>query len=350
MSRLTVVSQPFGLNTTHKGAPRVSTPTIGVLLAQLGTPDAPEPEAVRRFLKEFLSDRRVVDLPRWQWLPLLHGVILPTRSPRSAKLYQKIWRPDGVSPLLYHTRRVTEGLAARLGSGIRVEFAMRYGTPAIADTLHTMTRAGIQRLLIIPLFPQYASATTASIVDAVALALAGERLQPTLRFAPPFFADAGYIRAVADVARARLDPTVPRDWLFSFHGLPQRFIDAGDPYAEQCRVTAQRLAEELHLPENRWHVGFQSRFGREVWLTPDTAGLLDDLPRQGKRDLAVLCPGFTADCLETLEEIAVGGAEIFRHAGGERFDYLPCLNDAPSWIEALTEITRRELSGWLEKN
>ncbi|GAB0057280.1 Ferrochelatase [Candidatus Magnetaquicoccaceae bacterium FCR-1] len=328
----------------------MSTPSIGVLLAQLGTPDAPETQAVRRFLKEFLSDRRVVDLPRWKWLPLLHGVILPARSPRSARLYRKIWRPDGVSPLLHHTRRVTEGLGAQLGAGIRVEFAMRYGSPAIAETLHTMTRAGIQRLLIIPLFPQYASATTASIADAVAMAFAEERLQPALRFAPPFFADDGYIRALADVARARLDPTVPRDWLFSFHGLPQRFIDEGDPYAEQCRITAQRLAEELHLPSERWHVGFQSRFGREVWLTPDTAGLFDALPRQGRRNLAVLCPGFTADCLETLEEIAEGGAEIFHRAGGERFDYVPCLNDTPAWIGALTEIARRELSGWLEKN
>ncbi|MBF0418302.1 MAG: ferrochelatase [Magnetococcales bacterium] len=328
-------------------APSVSTPTIGVLLAQLGTPDAPEPGAVRRFLKVFLSDPRVVDLPRWQWLPLLHGVILPTRAPRSARLYQKIWRPDGVSPLLHYTRRLTEALNARLGTAIRVDFAMRYGNPGIDATLHTMTRAGIQRLLIVPLFPQYASATTASISDAVAAAFLGERQQPTLRFAPPFFEDPGYIRALAESVRARLDTNSPRDWLFSFHGLPERFVQEGDPYAGQCRITAQRLAAELQLPMERWHVGFQSRFGREVWLTPDTARLLEELPRQGKRELAVLCPGFTADCLETLEEIAVGGEEIFLSAGGERFIYLSCLNDSPAWIDALEAIARRELSGWL---
>ncbi|MEO5347523.1 MAG: ferrochelatase [Magnetococcus sp. YQC-9] len=314
--------------------------------SQPGTPEAPEPAAVRRFLKEFLSDPRVVDLPRHFWLPLLHGVILPTRAPRSARLYGKIWREDGVSPLLHHTRRVTAGVAEQLGAGIRVEFAMRYGQPAIGETLHTMTCAGIQRLLIMPLFPQYASATTASVLDAVARAFAGERFVPALRFASPCFEEPGYIRALAESVRARLDPAEPRDWLFSFHGLPQRFVDQGDPYADQCQRTAQLLAEELHLEDDRWRIGYQSRFGREAWLTPDTAALLAGLPKTGKKNLAVICPGFAADCLETLEEIAVGGREMFHQAGGERFDYLPCLNDSSVWIDALSRIVRRELSGW----
>lgn len=324
-------------------------PSIGVVLVQLGTPDAPEPQAVRRFLREFLSDRRVVDLPRWFWLPLLHGVILPKRAPRSAALYRKIWREDGLSPLLHHSQAVTAGVTAQLGATIRVALAMRYGQPGLAETLHTMTDAGIQRILIVPLFPQYSCATNATITDAVCAAFVQRRFQPALRFAPPFASDPGYIAALADTIRAARGENPPRHWLFSFHGLPQRFVDQGDPYADQCAETARLLAKELHLEEDQWRLGYQSRFGREPWLLPDTARLLRELPNQGVDELAVVCPGFAADCLETLEEIAVQGEEIFRQAGGRRFLYLPCLNDAPSWIDALGVIVRRELAGWLEE-
>ncbi|MBF0626870.1 MAG: ferrochelatase [Magnetococcales bacterium] len=334
---------------THQGSLLLPDSSIGVLLAQLGTPDAPEPAAVRRFLAEFLADERVVDLPRWFWLPLLHGVILPRRSPRSAALYRKIWRADGVSPLLHDSRTVTAGVAERLGASIRVELGMRYGQPGLTALLHTMVRTGIQRLLIVPLFPQFSSATTASITDAVCGAFASSRFQPALRFVPPFFNDPGYIHALATTLRQQLDPAQPVDWLFSFHGLPQRFVDQGDPYALQCAETARLLAKELHLPNERWHIGYQSRFGREVWLLPDTARLLATLPGQGKRAVAVVCPGFVADCLETLEEMAVQGKETFLRAGGETFHYLACLNDAPPWIDALTTLIRRELSGWMEE-
>ncbi|MBF0340182.1 MAG: ferrochelatase [Magnetococcales bacterium] len=324
-------------------------PAIGVLLIQLGTPSAPDPAAVRQFLREFLSDRRVVDLPRWQWLPILHGIILPRRSPRSAALYQKIWRDDGISPLLHHSRAVTTGIQDRLGDAVQVALAMRYGQPGIAQTLHTMSRAGIQRLLIVPLFPQYSSATTATITDAVCGFYLRQRFQPALRFAAPFFQDPAYIKALGDTIRHHLDPAEPREWIFSFHGLPQRFAAEGDPYPDQCQQTARLLAEELHLSRECWHIGYQSRFGREAWLTPDTAHLLKNLPREGKPRLAIVCPGFVADCLETLEEIGVQGRENFLHAGGEEFHHLPCLNDSPAWIDALSSLIRRELSGWLEE-
>ncbi|MBF0191227.1 MAG: ferrochelatase [Magnetococcales bacterium] len=323
--------------------------SIGVVLVQLGTPDSPDPVAVQRFLKEFLSDARVVDLPRWFWLPLLHGVILPRRAPKSAALYRSIWRADGVSPLMHYSHAVTRGIRTRLGDDIRVELAMRYGQPSLKQALLTMVQDGIQRILIVPLFPQYSSAATATITDAVCAVFAKQRFQPALRFAPPFFADSAYIQALADSIRARLDPATPMDWLFSFHGLPQRFVDQGDPYAAQCAATARLLARELHIPDDRWQMGYQSRFGREPWLLPDTAQRLVQLPQEGKRHLAVVCPGFVADCLETLEEIAVQGRENFLKAGGERFTYLPCLNDSAAWMDGLGELVKRELSGWLQK-
>ncbi|MBF0296734.1 MAG: ferrochelatase [Magnetococcales bacterium] len=322
-------------------------PAIGLLLAQLGTPDAPDTEAVKRFLREFLADRRVVDLPRWMWLPLLHGVILPTRSPRSAALYRKIWRVDGVSPLRHFTDRLAAGIAERLGPGVKVAIGMRYGAPALGTALRAMVAEGMERILILPLFPQYSCATTASIVDAAHAAFARERHLPTLRFAPPFFDLPAYIDALAETIRSAVAQPQDRFWLFSFHGLPQRFVAEGDPYADQCRVTARLLAERLGLPDSGWRLTFQSRFGREPWLTPDTASLLAALPGEGIRHVAVACPGFAADCLETLEEIAVAGRATFLAAGGESFVHAPCLNDRTAWIDALAELARRELSGWM---
>ncbi|MEO5334364.1 MAG: ferrochelatase [Magnetococcus sp. YQC-5] len=322
---------------------------IGVLLTQLGTPDAPEPHAVRRFLREFLSDMRVVDVSRWLWLPLLHGVILPTRSPRSAALYQKIWRSDGVSPLLHYSQVVTHGVGQRLGQGVQVRLGMRYGQPGVAPILHAMVAEGIRRILIVPLFPQYSSAATASITDAVCATFGQTRYQPALRFASPFFDAPAYIAALAANIQALFDSTASVDWLFSFHGLPQRFVNEGDPYADQCVETARLLAHSLALPKQRWRVSYQSRFGREPWLEPNTADILARLPAEGIRRIVVVCPGFVADCLETLEEMAVQGRETFLRAGGEQFVYLPCLNDLPVWIDALADMVQQELAGWLEQ-
>ncbi len=327
----------------------MSSPTIGVLLAQLGTPETAKPAAVKRFLREFLSDLRVVDLPRWFWLPLLHGIILPTRAHRSAALYQKIWRDDGLSPLLHYSQSVTQNLSHHFDPNIQFHLAMRYGQPSIDSALHTMTEQGIQRILIFPMFPQYSSAATASITDAVCLAFTKRRFQPALRFAPPFFNASGYIAALKNKVIEQINPSESIDYLFSFHGLPQRFVTEGDPYAQQCETTAQLLATALGLPDNRWHLSYQSRFGREPWLQPNTEDLLTQLPKQGIRRIVVLCPGFVADCLETLEEIAVRGKETFLQAGGETFDYIPCLNDSPDWLVTLASLVQQELAGWKQE-
>ncbi|MEO5349426.1 MAG: ferrochelatase [Magnetococcus sp. YQC-3] len=322
-------------------------PKTGVLFIQLGTPDAPTPAAVRRYLAEFLSDPRVVDLHRAIWLPLLHGVILRTRPQRSAALYQHIWREDGLSPLFHYTQQQAQAVAQALqADGVVVHFAMRYGNPAMAVLLESMRHAGVERVLIFPLFPQYASATTASVLDAVQAALAKRRFIPTLRFAQPFFAHPGYIAAWCAQIRAQADLEQADCLLFSFHGLPQRHVDEGDPYAVHCQQTARLLADALQLPDDRWQISFQSRFGREEWLQPATDQLLAELPAQGKKRLLVVCPGFVSDCLETLEEVAMRGKEQFLAAGGEFYHCLPCLNDSPAWLSALTEMTRQELIGW----
>ena len=320
---------------------------IGVLFVQLGTPDAPTPAAVRSYLAQFLSDRRVVDMSRFFWLPLLHGVILRTRPHASAALYQRIWRSDGCSPLLYYTQQQIQAVGHFFGSeNIQVRFAMRYGNPSLPSTLHAMIDSGIERLLIFPLFPHYSGVTFASILDAVQKAVARRRFVPTLRFAPPFFAHPGYIQALAEQIRLYTvqDPTYT---LFSFHGLPQRHVDEGDPYAHQCHQTAYLLAKALNLPQDRWHTTFQSRFGKESWLEPSTEAALTQLPQKGFKHLTVVCPGFVTDCLETLEEINIRGRARFKGAGGEQFDTIPCLNDAAPWTAVLAQITRQELNGWL---
>ena len=323
-------------------------PETALLFVQLGTPDAPTPAAVRRYLAEFLSDRRVVDLPRLLWLPLLHGLILRTRPQRSAALYQHIWREDGLSPLLHYTQRQTQSVGLDLQpEAIAVHFAMRYGNPSVATVLQTLREAGVERVLIFPLFPHYSGATTASVLDAVQGALARSRFIPTLRFAQPFFAHPGYIDAWSEQIRTQSLLDQADAVLFSFHGLPQRHVDEGDPYGMQCQQTARLLADALHLAADRWRISFQSRFGREPWLTPATDHTLAQLPAQGKRRLVVVCPGFVSDCLETLEEVAMRGKEIFMAAGGERFQMIPCLNDSPRWLAALAQMARQELRGWV---
>ncbi|MBF0160824.1 MAG: ferrochelatase [Magnetococcales bacterium] len=325
-----------------------SPPKTALLFVQLGSPDAPTPAAVRRYLAEFLADRRVVDMHRAIWLPLLHGVILRRRPQRSAALYQHIWREDGHSPLLHYSRQQSQAVALALqADSIAVHLAMRYGNPALAVMLHALLDAGVERLLVFPLFPQYSAATTASILDGVQKALARRRFVPTLRFAQPFFAHPAYLEAWAEQIRSMALLEQVDCVLFSFHGLPQRHVDEGDPYGTQCQQTARLLAERLNLPEERWRLSFQSRFGREPWLNPSTEQMLAELPAQGKKRLLVVCPGFVSDCLETLEEIGMQGRARFLAAGGTDFHRAPCLNESAPWLTALTRMARQELLGWL---
>ncbi|HKW00853.1 MAG TPA: ferrochelatase [Vicinamibacterales bacterium] len=322
---------------------------VGVLLLQLGTPAAPTPAALRPYLREFLSDRRVVDLPRAVWLPILMGIVLRTRPRASALLYKKIWTPEG-SPLAVTTDRQARLLEARLQAAdldVRVLPAMRYGEPSIASALSSFAADGIDRLLAFPMYPQYAGATTGSSLEKLFALTQTARVVPSIRVVPPYFADAHYINALAAVTRESIAalPDAPEECLFSFHGLPARFAAEGDPYPVHCKETARLLAEALDWRATKFVTTFQSRFGREEWLQPYTDRTLEDMGRAGTR-VAVACPGFTADCLETLEEIGLRGAEQYHEAGGRSFHRIPCLNDHPAWIDAMTAIARRELSGW----
>ncbi|MBF0160229.1 MAG: ferrochelatase [Magnetococcales bacterium] len=323
--------------------------TTAVVLVQLGTPDEPTPSAVKRYLRQFLSDQRVVDLPRWLWQPLLHGLILPLRSPRSAALYHHIWREDGLSPLYYYTRRQAEAVAHDLEPTVTVRYAMRYGQPALSTVLDELQDSGCDRLLIFPLFAHYSGATHASIVDNVYQTISSRRALPTLRFAAPFFEDPLYLRALVQRVEALASSVRQlRDhfFLFSFHGLPQSHIDQGDPYQQQCQITVTKLATALSLPTEQWAIAFQSRFGRQKWLQPATDQQLKSLPQQGHKQVVVICPGFVSDCLETLEELGQQGRQLFLDHGGTSFQLLPCLNDSGAWLEALTGLVRQELSGW----
>jgi ferrochelatase len=327
------------------------TDDIGVLLTNLGTPDAPTPQAVRRYLAEFLSDPRVVETPPALWQPILRGVILRIRPRRSAAAYAHIWTDEG-SPLLVISRRqeaaIRAALAQRLGRPVPVALGMRYGTPSIASAMQALRDAGVRRLLVLPLYPQYSASTAASAIDAVARVLRGWREIPSLHFIRDYHDDAGYIAAAAGKIRAHWDAHGRGErLLMSFHGVPQRYVDRGDPYAEQCHVTGKRIAEALGLAEDAWMVTFQSRFGPQAWVQPYTDKTLLSLARQGVRRVDLVCPGFSADCLETLEENAMGNRELFLKTGGERFDYIPCLNDDPAHVDALTSLIVRQLGGWL---
>jgi ferrochelatase len=327
-------------------------PPIGVVLLQLGTPDAAETRAVRRYLAEFLADRRVVDLNRALWLPLLHGVILRTRPAKSARLYKKVWTAQG-SPLAVTSQAQASGLQQRLNAdagrdAVAVRVAMRYGNPSLSSVLDELRAQGVERLLAFPMYPQYAGATTGSSLEQLFRAIAGHRIVPSVRVVPPYFDDPEYIEALArSVERsvAQMD-VLPDKLLFSFHGLPKRYADEGDPYPQHCRATAAALTARLGLPEARVAVTFQSRFGREEWLQPYTDATLDALGRDGAR-LLVACPGFTADCLETLEEIQMTGGERFISRGGVAFAQVPCLNDDPFWLDTMAHLARRELANWL---
>jgi ferrochelatase len=330
--------------------PSIPAPKIGVLLVNLGTPDAPTPAAVRRYLKEFLSDRRVVEIPRLIWWPILNGIILTTRPRKSAHAYQQVWSPLG-SPLAAITRDQAEALQARLGNQATVRWAMRYGNPALGAELQAMKDAGCERILLAPLYPQYSGATTASALDALGTQLAQMRWQPALRTLPPYYDDAAHIEALrADIAR-QLGALAfrPEVLLVSFHGMPERTLLLGDPYHCQCRKSARLLAEALgpEFPDLRIEVAFQSRFGRAKWLEPATDAVIAAEGEKGTRALAIAAPGFSADCLETREELAIRGKEQFLAAGGQDFAALDCLNAGEAGMTMLEALVRRELAGWL---
>ncbi|MDQ5911747.1 MAG: protoporphyrin/coproporphyrin ferrochelatase [Pseudomonadota bacterium] len=323
----------------------------GVLLTNLGTPDTPTPQAVRRYLGEFLWDSRVVEIPRPLWWLILHGVILRIRPAKSAHKYQTIWTADG-SPLLAISRRQAAALAdllkVRCPGPVRVALGMRYGQPSIAAALAELRDAGAQRILVLPLYPQYSAATTASTFDAVAAELRTWRWLPELRFVAQYHDDPAYLEALAARMSADRAEQPGERLLFSFHGLPKRNLLAGDPYHCQCHKTARLVAERLGLAPEQWAVAFQSRFGRAEWLQPYTSALLKEWAKAGVKSVDVVCPGFAADCLETLEEIALENRQTFVDAGGERYRYLPALNDAPEHIAALAGLVERQGSGWPE--
>jgi ferrochelatase len=326
--------------------PAIAEPKVGVLLVNLGTPDAPEERAVRRYLAEFLSDRRVIEIHPMAWKPILHGIILRTRPKKSAEAYNQIWTNEG-SPLRAIAHRQAEALRQRLPE-VSVHYAMRYGHPGIAAALEGMVDEGCTRILAAPLYPQYCAATTATANDAVFGTLARMRWQPALRTLPPYYDDPLYIDALAANLTRQLVALdfEPERLLLSFHGMPVRTLELGDPYHCHCQKTARLLGEAL---DREVDVAFQSKFGRAKWLEPATDATLADYPRRGLKRIAVAAPGFSVDCIETLEELGIRGRGTFRRAGGEQFALLDCLNDSPESIDMLTELIGRELAGWWER-
>jgi ferrochelatase len=326
--------------------PVIPAPKVGVLIVNLGTPDAAEAGAVRRYLGEFLSDRRVVEIPPILWQPILRGIILRTRPKKSAHAYAQVWREDG-SPLAASTAAQARALRDAFGERVLVDYAMRYGRPAIADRLAAMKAAGCERILVAPLYPQYCAATTATANDSAFAALAAMRWQPAIRTLPPYYDDPAYIGALKQSIEESLAGLAftPDALLVSFHGMPQRTLELGDPYHCHCRKTGRLLGEALG---REVLVAFQSRFGRAKWLEPATDRVLAALPGQGVKRIAIVAPGFSVDCVETLEELSIRGRETFEAAGGTDFAYLPCLNADPPSIKMLQELLRRELAGWID--
>lgn len=311
---------------------------IGILLVNLGTPDAPTPAALRRYLGEFLADPRVTELPRWLWWLILHGVILRIRPRRAAKKYQTIWTKNG-SPLLSISQTQAKALAIALGDKFTVALGMRYGNPSIAAGLEKLRQANSQRIVVLPLYPQYSGSTTGSTFDAVAEVLQTWRRVPDLGFISHYHDEPAYIQAlVAHIKTYWAKHGIPDKLLFSFHGVPKRFVIAGDPYFDQCQKTAQLVAAQMNLSEEKWALVFQSRFGREEWLKPYTDHTLTALGKAGLKRVDVICPGFAADCLETLEEINQENRQVFLKAGGQEFHYIPALNDKSEHIQALVAL------------
>ncbi|MFN8527396.1 MAG: ferrochelatase [Anaerolineae bacterium] len=334
------------------------TDKIGVLVAALGTPDAPTPQAVRVYLRQFLSDMRVIDYSPFVWQPVLRGIILNTRPRKSAALYQRIWLENG-SPLLVYSQQQADGVKARLGDNFRVLLGMRYGNPSIEKAIAQFEAEGIDRILVVPMFPQFSSTTTASIYDAVYTAAAGRRCPlfherkrtvPTLRFLEPYYDDPGYIASLRDHLAGVIaaQPEAPDKVLISFHGIPERFVTTGDPYPQQCERTAEALAQAMGWTRDQWAMSYQSRFGPEKWLQPATDATIRGLAAQGVKRLLVFSPGFVTDCLETLDELGNEGRHLFAESGGDAsaFRVAPCLNAFPGWLDALTGLIKRGVGGW----
>ncbi|MBV1774208.1 ferrochelatase [Burkholderiaceae bacterium DAT-1] len=326
-------------------------PRTGILLINLGTPDAPDAKALRPYLKQFLSDQRVVEIPRLLWWPILNLIILNTRPARSAEKYRSIWTPEG-SPLAVYTRRSATLLQGRMGESlsptIAVRYAMRYGNPSVSDTLMAMKADGVERVLAVPLYPQYAASSTGSAMDAVATAIQSMRNPPEIRLIKHFHDHPAYIRLMASRIEEHWQQHGRGDHLLmSFHGVPRFSLDKGDPYHCECHKSARLIAEALRLNKDEYTVCFQSRFGKAEWLKPYTSEVLMRLGQAGTRALDVVCPGFVADCLETLEEIAIEGKETFQHAGGGDYRYIAAPNDGHDWIAALSDIVTPHLGGWV---
>lgn len=317
-----------------------------LLIINLGTPDAPTAAAVRPYLRDFLSDQRVVELPKPLWQPVLHGAVLTLRPKKSAHGYAQVWM-DGGSPLAVYTKQIADGLAARL-PGIAVRHAMSYGNPSVPDVLAALKVEGVTQLLVLPLYPQYAASSTGAALDKVFEVLLRQRNQMSVRTVSRFFSDVGYIEAMKRhietywAAHGR-----GQKLMLSFHGIPLKNHEDGDPYPDECRATARLLAAALGLGEQDYIVSFQSQFGKAKWVQPSTQALFDTLPEQGVTELDIFCPGFAADCLETLEEIALAGREQFHAAGGKAYRYIPCLNAGSVWVDALAALAKRHLQGWV---
>jgi len=341
------------MTTAHpSNHPPIATPKIGVLLVNLGTPESTDASSVRRYLREFLSDKRVVDYPRAFWLPLLHGIILNTRPAKTGRAYKKIWHEEtNESPLRFYTREQAEQLAAKGFADrpdIIIDWAMRYGTPSIREKMDALSKLGCNRILILPLYPQYSATTTGSVQDEVFRKLMKINWQPAIRTVPAFHDEPAYIEALASVTAQHLDGLdfTPERVVISFHGLPERYFAAGDPYHCHCAKTARLLRETMGWSEDFAPLTFQSKFGPEKWLGPATDETLEELAGQGVKKLCVLMPGFVADCIETLEEIAIEGKKSFIEAGGEELISIPCLNNSPQMHDLLESLVRRELKGW----
>ncbi len=327
-----------------RGGPR----GLGILLVQLGTPDAPTPQALRPYLKQFLSDPRVIEVPRWKWRLILNLFILPRRPVQSAAKYQRIWDPQTGSPLLHWTKRQTELLQHSFPE-VAIRFGMQVGNPPLGHVVEEMIASGIERLIVLPMYPQYSATTTASATDALFHCLLHERRVPALRIVPPYYNHPAYLDACAAVIAEDLQklPWKPEHCLLSFHGIPVKYAQAGDPYPEHVKATTSGLIERLGWRNGEWTQTFQSLFGRDEWLRPYTDDVLRALGHSGVKRVFVAMPGFTADCLETLDEIGHESSAVFRQAGGEKLRACPCLNDHPRWIAALRQIITEEGQGWL---
>jgi ferrochelatase len=321
-----------------------------VLITNLGTPDAPAPASLRRYLKQFLSDPRIAEFPRLLWWLILHCVILVIRPKRSAAHYKKVWMAEG-SPLLVHTRDLANGLEkeleSRFGNGLIVDFAMRYGSPAIEDVLQRQLQQGVTKLLVLPLYPQYSCTTTGSTFDAVAADFSRRRTLPELNFLNSYYNHPAFILAMANKIRSHWQAHGRADKLiFSYHGEPKRYVDQGDPYQAECEETTRLVAQALALEESEHMTAYQSRFGKEEWLRPYLDETLKTFPAEGVKSVQIICPGFAVDCLETLDEIAMENRDYFIQAGGERYEYIPCLNSDAEHIEVLATVIAQRISGW----